>query len=91
MFELLQNYPNPFNPSTTITYSLPKPANVKIRIIDILGKIVKTLDQGYQPPGRYHLIWDGKNDQVQQVPSSIYYYQINAEGFSEIRKMILLK
>lgn len=91
IFQCLQNYPNPFNPVTTIEYTLPKTTEVKIQIYDNLGRIVKSLFQGYQQQGRHQIQWDGKNDQGQQLPSGIYYYQITADEFKEVHKMLLLK
>lgn len=90
-FRLLQNYPNPFNPETTIEYELPEKANVQINIFNGIGQLVKTFTPGSQPPGQHRLVWNGKNDKDQSLPSGLYYYQIKAGSFSDIRKMLLLK
>ena len=91
MFRLLQNYPNPFNPTTTIHYTLPGASDVKIQIFNSVGQLIRNLEQKSQQPGGNQVIWDGRNDQGQPVPSGLYYYQIVSDGFKEVRKMTLLK
>ena len=91
LFQLLQNYPNPFNPTTTIQYQLPKAADVKIQIFNSMGQLVRNLEQSCQQPGNYQVIWDGRNDLGQLVPSGLYYYQIISGGHKKVRKMTLLK
>jgi len=84
-FELNQNYPNPFNPSTTINYSLPKTANVSLRLFNTLGQEVALLVNDQRSPGYYHVQWNAN------VPSGIYFYRLQAGDFVETKKMILLK
>jgi hypothetical protein len=88
---LEQNYPNPFNPETRINYSLPEPAYVKLNIYDINGTLVRTLQEGNKSAGRYEAIWDGKNSTGNKVGSGVYFYRIQANSFSQVKKMILLK
>jgi N-acetylneuraminic acid mutarotase len=93
---LLQNFPNPFNPETWIPYQLAEGGDVTIRIYNIKGQLIKTLDLGYQPAGIYThrsraAYWDGKNEQGDRVASGIYFYQLRAGQFSAMRKLILLK
>lgn len=90
-FSLSQNYPNPFNPETTIEYTLPKPTFVKLKIFDVLGQEVKTLVNELQQSGVRSVVWDGKNNQGQLVPSGLYIYQIVADGFIQSSKSMLLK
>jgi len=90
-FSLSQNYPNPFNPETTITYTLPKSARVKISIFNALGQQVRTFRQGVQPAGHYQVQWDGRNTASQSVSSGIYIYELDAGEFKEVRKMLLLR
>jgi hypothetical protein len=85
-FSLSQNYPNPFNPTTIISYNLPKSAHVKLEILDILGREIKTLIYVKQEAGHHTIIWDGKGNS-----SGIYFYKIEAGNFTETRKMVLLK
>jgi hypothetical protein len=96
-FKLYQNYPNPFNPNTTITYSIPNPAKVELKIYTILGQEVITLYNGTRNIGTFQEIWDGCNSFGQRVASGIYLYiiqvQIQESGqqYNEIKKMVLLK
>jgi hypothetical protein len=85
-FILGQNYPNPFNPVTKINYDIPKTAAVKLTVYDLLGREVKTLINELKNPGRYEVTFDGSN-----LSSGVYFYRINADAFSDIRKMVLIK
>ncbi len=85
-FELSQNYPNPFNPVTIINYSVPKQGSVKLTVFDMLGRKVSELVNEFKTPGRYELSFNGEN-----LSTGVYYYRFEAEGFSETRKMILVK
>lgn len=85
-FLLYQNYPNPFNPFTKIDYQISKTEFVKIEIFNTLGKHVETLINKTLPAGNYSLTFDGKN-----LPSGVYYYQIQTENKSITKKMVLIK
>jgi len=85
-FELKQNYPNPFNPSTNIKFSVPASSFVEVKVFDITGKQIETLVNGMLNAGEYQLNWDAANN-----PSGIYFYKLVAQGFTETRKMILVK
>jgi hypothetical protein len=90
-FELHQNVPNPFNPTTQISFSVPNGgANVSLRIYDSAGRLVRTLVNGYEPPGTRTVSWLGENDQGQPVASGIYFYKLSTPSFSKTKKMILL-
>jgi flagellar hook capping protein FlgD len=95
-FALLQNFSNPFNPDTWIPYQLAEDVDVNIRIYDVSGKLVRTLDLGHKPVGFYTdkskaAYWDGKNEAGEQVSSGIYFYIIQAGEFTTTRKMTLAK
>ncbi|NIV14780.1 MAG: T9SS type A sorting domain-containing protein [Aliifodinibius sp.] len=90
-FHLGQNYPNPFNPSTTIEYELTKKADVKLVVYNTLGQQVRVLKQGEQTAGLHQAVWDGKNDEGENVSTGIYLYTLSAGDFSETKKMILMK
>jgi hypothetical protein len=90
-FELTQNYPNPFNPETKIKYALKRTGHVTLNIYNILGEKVKTLLDRDQSAGFYQIDWDGKNDIGKPVSSGIYLYKLEVNGFSEAKKMLLLK
>jgi hypothetical protein len=90
-YELFPNYPNPFNPTTTITYHVPRPTKVTLRIFDIRGQLVRTLVDGVQGHGQNSVVWDGRNNTGQQVASGVYLSRLNAGGISQTRKMMLMK
>lgn len=89
-FVLFQNYPNPFNPQTTIAFQLPERATTQLIVYNTLGQAVRTLVKEELAPGEYRVIWDGKNEFDQQLPSGIYFYELKANEVSRIKKMILL-
>ena len=86
-----QNYPNPFNPTTTIEYAVPRNSHVEIKIIDLLGREVCTLVTGENTAGNHQVTWNGLDNTGSQVASGVYFYQMTAEGFSETRKLLLLR
>ena len=93
---LLANYPNPFNPETWIPYHLANPSDVQITIYDTRGSIVRQLNLGHQREGYYTsrsraAYWDGRNDVGERVASGIYFYQLQADNASFLRKMVILK
>jgi hypothetical protein len=90
-FTLAQNYPNPFNPTTAIAFSLPRPSHVRLTIFNETGQLVRTLTNFEFQVGSHTLVWDAKNDRGQSVPSGIYYYQMEADGYKEVKKLLLLK
>ena len=90
-FELKSNYPNPFNPVTTIKYTLPITAHVKLVIYNSVGQVVKTLVSEEQQPDVYEVRWDSTNEAGIRVASGMYIYQITAGDFRATKKMILIK
>ena len=90
-FVLMQNYPNPFNPQTTIQYSLPAAQQVKLTIYNIMGQQVITLVNEPQAAGSYKVVWDGRNQRGQVVPSGLYFYRLEAGDFKAQKRMLLLK
>jgi photosystem II stability/assembly factor-like uncharacterized protein len=85
-FALSQNYPNPFNPSTTIKYQIPKQSFVTLRIFDLLGREVATLVNERKDAGTYSVQWNASG-----FSSGIYFYQLQANGKRDIKKMVLIK
>jgi photosystem II stability/assembly factor-like uncharacterized protein len=90
-FLLSQNYPNPFNPATTITYQIPQREFVTLKVYDILGREVATLVNEEKPAGSYEVEFNSHSVEGRNLTSGIYFYQLNAGGYSETKKMILLK
>jgi len=90
-FYLEQNYPNPFNPSTTISYGIPKPANISLEIYNILGQKIITLDKSQKAAGHYDVVWNGMSQSGKLIPSGIYIYSLKGEGFSIQKKMFFMK
>ncbi len=81
------NYPNPFNPVTKISYSLPQPVFVTIKIYNILGEeIAVPVKNEFKPAGFYNVLFNGTD-----LPSGIYFYHIEAGKYNESRKMVLIK
>jgi hypothetical protein len=90
-FVLRPNYPNPFNPMTNIRFELPAQAHVALRVYDVNGALVRTLVNDDRPAGAYTVQWNGRNDAGDPASSGVYFYRIEASGFSDVRKMTLLK
>ena len=93
---LLQNFPNPFNPETWIPYTLADDAEVKVRIYDVQGRLVRRLDIGQQGAGRYlnrqtAAYWDGRDQSSASVASGVYFYTLEADAFSKTRRMVIRK
>jgi hypothetical protein len=86
-FKLLQNYPNPFNPSTMISFSIPKKADVYLDVYDVTGKIVaKLINNEIMTEGNYSYEFDGST-----LASGMYFYKLKAGSFEQTRRMVLLK
>ncbi len=90
-FALMPNYPNPFNPSTKINYELPITNYVDLNIYNVLGQKVANLVSKTQKPGRYQVVWDGRNEQGVAVSSGIYFYVLETPNYFKAMKMILLR
>jgi hypothetical protein len=89
-YALSQNFPNPFNPSTNFALSLPEASDYSLRIFNIAGQQVKSYS-GHLEAGVHTITWDGRNDQGTSVASGVYFYKAEAKGFTETRKMMMLK
>lgn len=85
-YSLNQNYPNPFNPVTKINYALPKQGLVTLRIYDVLGREIKTLVNEVKAPGEYSVDFNGA-----ELSSGVYFYRMESNGFTDIKKMMLIK
>lgn len=85
-FELLQNYPNPFNPTTVIRFGIPVASQVQLNVYNVLGQQVRTLVEQKLNAGFHEVDFDASG-----LPSGIYLYRIQAEGYLAIKKMMLIK
>ena len=83
---LHQNFPNPFNPFTAIEYSIPRAGNTRLEIFNVEGQLVDVLVDGYIIPGSHMAVWNTGNH-----ASGTYFYRLQFESFSEMKKMVLLK
>ena len=90
-FSLSQNYPNPFNPNTSISYALPSGSNVSLNVYDIRGRLVRALVDERKPAGSYDIMWNGTDELGRKVSSGVYFYRIQSNGFTQTRKMVIVK
>jgi len=86
------NFPNPFNPKTEISFSLPDAASVTLKVYDVTGRLVRELssDQAFTA-GTHTVVWDGRDANAQPMPSGVYFYQMQAGDYRQVRKMTMLK
>jgi hypothetical protein len=90
-FGIEQNYPNPFNPSTIIDYRLPDDVHVTLTVYTMLGEEVVRLVDDFQERGYHSVIWNGTSMHGRSAPSGMYIYKIEAGGYSEARRMVLIR
>ncbi len=86
-----QPYPNPFNPETAIPVRLAAPGDVALRILDVAGRRLRTLQEGHLSAGSHQLHWDGRDDAGRPVGSGVYLAQLIHAGGRESRRLVLLK
>ncbi|MBC8230126.1 T9SS type A sorting domain-containing protein [bacterium] len=94
--ELVQNYPNPFNPETWLPYNLAKDADVIVKIYNVSGQLIRTLDLAHKDAGFYlskdkAAHWDGRDNLGERVASGIYFYTLKAGDFRATRRMLIMK
>ena len=88
---LSQNYPNPFNPTTNIKFNIPTSSNVNLSIYNVKGQLVKTLVNDKFAAGEHSVTWNGVDNNNNTVASGVYFYKLDANGSTEMRKMLLMK
>lgn len=88
-FTLHQNSPNPFNPSTVISFSILVPTNVKLQVYSLTGKYVDLLVDGFRTPGTYSLEFN--TSKYSDLSSGIYFYKLETNYSTDIKKMIFAK
>ena len=87
-FELAQNYPNPFSNETAITYKLSEPADVQIKIYNVLGQEIRTFSIGEKYSGIHRIRWDGKDNFGKKAAAGIYFYMLQAGKETHVKKMV---
>lgn len=97
-FQLFPNYPNPFNPITTIPFTVHskqktvnRPIPTTLVIYNILGQKVRTLVDEPKKPGEYEVVWDGKDEEGNQLSSGVYFYKLKTKDFVQSKKMLLIR
>jgi hypothetical protein len=87
-----QNVPNPFNPQTTIQYALTQDTQVDLRIFDLAGRLVETLEMGeMKSAGTNYVTWTGRDAHGRVMPSGTYFYCLEALGYTETKRMTLIR
>ncbi len=86
VYSLSQNYPNPFNPTTKINFALPKQGFVTLKIYDVLGREVRTLVNEVKSAGNFTVDFNAS-----EFSSGVYFYKLESNGFSDIKRMMLIK
>jgi len=90
-YELSQNYPNPFNPSTTVKFYNSQKGHVSLTIYNIMGQNVRTLVDQDMDIGWQEAVWDGLDNSGEHCSSGLYFYKMDANDFSQTKKMLLVK
>ena len=96
-YELISVLEKSFTNFTTIEYDVPSEQNVVLRIFNIRGQIVKTLVEEDKSPGYYSIVWDGTNDNGDEVSSGVYFCQMytpknpNGGQFVKAKKMVKIR
>jgi len=87
---LRQNAPNPFHQGTVIGFSLPRNGRVQLEVMDVSGRLVRTLASAPMPAGEHRYQWDGRNEAGHPVAAGAYFYRLRVDGEEQSRKMVLL-
>jgi hypothetical protein len=90
-FALRQNHPNPFTAGTIIGFDMPKQGRVALEVIDVSGRVVRTLLSDAMPAGRHSAAWDGRDNAGAEVGPGVYFVRMKAGGFAATRKMMVLR
>jgi hypothetical protein len=88
---LHQNFPNPFHHSTIFHYQLSSPAQAKLHIYDLSGRLIRVLVNAEQDTGYYTVEWDGRDNNGQRLISGIYFTRFVVGDFTSTRKLVLLR
>jgi hypothetical protein len=88
---LHQNTPNPFTEQTLITYQLGVSGQIRLKVYNIAGQLVKTLVDAHHDPGEYNIVWSGADERGRQVSNGVYFCCLESDEQSVIRKMTILR
>jgi hypothetical protein len=83
--------PNPFNPRTRIEYEIPRPGAVVLRVLDVRGRLVRTLFQGSLPAGAHQAFWEGDTAQGLAAGSGVYVVRLQSDGQHRSTKIVLVR
>ncbi len=84
-------FPNPANPAAGIPFTIGAAGNVRLRIFDVTGRLTRTLVDEVRNSGDHHVVWDGTNDQGESVGSGLFFYQLDTEGFTNTKKLLIVR
>ncbi len=87
----VNNYPNPFNPMTNIAFSLKNDTNVEVSVYNVKGQLVKTFAKQAYKAGERSVVWNGKDNNNNDVTSGVYFYKVQTPETSVVKKMIMIK
>ncbi|UCG50815.1 MAG: T9SS type A sorting domain-containing protein [Candidatus Latescibacterota bacterium] len=90
-FDLGQNYPNPFNPNTRITIAVPEAVSWTLHIYNVAGQLIRRFHGSTSGPAFVDVNWDGRDTSGRPVATGMYLYRVKAGGFTNVKKMILIK
>jgi PKD repeat protein/subtilisin family serine protease len=85
-FALHQNHPNPFNPGTQISFDIPRASMVRLDIYNMAGQWIERLVEEALVAGQHTVKWTPTG-----LPTGVYIYRLHAEGYVEIRKMLMIR
>lgn len=88
-YELSQNYPNPFNPTTTISFTIAQPGDVRLTVFDLMGRKISTLVDRTMPVGTFNVTWDATATSA--LANGVYFYRLETSVGQQVRAMVLLK
>ena len=86
--ELYQNYPNPFSEGTSIEFKLDRPGKYRVSILDVNGRLIRRLNDDDPLSTIHTLYWDGRDDSGKPVTSGVYFYQLECNGFKDMKRMV---
>ncbi len=88
---LAQNYPNPFRSDTAVRFELPSSSNVRLDVVDVAGRLVRSLVDGPKPAGAHVVSWDGRDRSGTNAATGVYAVRLQAGGSVLVRKMVVLE